>query len=331
MNNLLKLSENYEKEKHLNALIRTEDNIMEHLTFIFDSAWKTAPEKAPTEVLSFFLDSYYVMPERPDLASLFMWQAINRIYSELILKTGGNNADRQGDLAGIIHFIKEVDNGQFYSYIQPYYDTLPEKIYRFVADYMIDGILAEEIGAKKYIPLSYKTVNGNTVKKNLTGKFQDLIKIIKDSYAMAEKQYTDPRIENNEFVKRKANETNMDRSKLRLISMDLARKLKELIKTGSTNIQLQDAAKTSKGITFTEQEKFAFVLIAILYASRCNNLHGNVASRMNSTYANKETFITYTDIYLLEYMIAAIGLVINGQLDQQYLYTLKNNSNILLQ
>lgn len=331
MNNLLQLAENYDKNKHLKSLISTEDNIMKDLTQIFDPAWKITSEIAPVEVISFLVDSYYVMPERPDLASLFMWQAINRLYNEIQLKAVNSNFESQGDLKGIINFINEVDKGQFYGYMLPYYDMLPEKIYRFVANYMINGILAEEISAKKYIPQSYNTFNGRTVQKHLTIKFQKLIQIIKDSYASAAKQYMDPRIDNNKFIKSKLNETAEDRHNLRLISMNLATKLKELVATGSTNIQLQDTAKTNKLIIFTEKERFSCVLIGILYASRCNNLHGNVEARMNSTYADKETFITYTDIYLLEYIIAAIGLVINGQMDERYLVGVGNNSQLLLQ
>ena len=86
----------------------------------------------------------------------------------------------------------------------------------------------------------------------------------------------------------------------------------------------------NKTITFTEKERFGFMLIGVLYASRCNNLHGNVEARMNSEYADKETFMTYTDIYLLEYMITAIGLVMNGQMDEKYLVDLKNNCQLLI-
>ena len=132
MNNLLQLAENYDKNKHLKSLISTEDNIMKDLTQIFDPAWKITSEIAPVEVISFLVDSYYVMPERPDLASLFMWQAINRLYNEIQLKAVNSNFESQGDLKGIINFINEVDKGQFYGYMLPYYDMLPEKIYRFI-------------------------------------------------------------------------------------------------------------------------------------------------------------------------------------------------------
>lgn len=105
MNNLLQLAENYDKNKHLKSLISTEDNIMKDLTQIFDPAWKITSEIAPVEVISFLVDSYYVMPERPDLASLFMWQAINRLYNEIQLKAVNSNFESQGDLKGIINFI----------------------------------------------------------------------------------------------------------------------------------------------------------------------------------------------------------------------------------
>lgn len=37
----------------------------------------------------------------------------------------------------------------------------------------------------------------------------------------------------------------------------------------------------------------SFVLFGVLYASRCNNFHGNVAARMNSINVNKDTFKMY--------------------------------------
>ena len=51
-----------------------------------------------------------------------------------------------------------------------------------------------------------------------------------------------------------------------------------------------------------------------LDASRCNNSHGNVAARMNSINANKDTFKMYTDMFLTEYIILAIHLNSQGVL-----------------
>ena len=49
-----------------------------------------------------------------------------------------------------------------------------------------------------------------------------------------------------------------------------------------------DVQRTKKKYKFTDEERLSFVLFGILYASRCNNFHGNVAARMNSINANKD-------------------------------------------
>lgn len=81
---------------------------------------------------------------------------------------------------------------------------------------------------------------------------------------------------------------------------------------------------------FTDQDRIYFILFGILYASRCNNFHGNVAARMNSINADRETFKMYTDIFLVEYIILAIHMNCRGQLSDQVLERMKSNSEIML-
>ena len=73
-----------------------------------------------------------------------------------------------------------------------------------------------------------------------------------------------------------------------------------------------------------------FVLFGILYASRCNNFHGNVAARMNSINANKDTFKMYTDMFLTEYIILAIHLNSQGALPDMVLNKVKENANLMV-
>ena len=54
----------------------------------------------------------------------------------------------------------------------------------------------------------------------------------------------------------------------------LADRVERFIKENDYRIKLQ------------YEERLSFVLFGILYASRCNNFHGNVAARMNSINAN---------------------------------------------
>ena len=68
----------------------------------------------------------------------------------------------------------------------------------------------------------------------------------------------------------------------------------------------------------------------VLYASRCNNFHGNVAARMNSINANKDTFKMYTDMFLTEYIILAIHLNSQGALSDMVLNKVKENANLMV-
>ena len=66
------------------------------------------------------------------------------------------------------------------------------------------------------------------------------------------------------------------------------------------------------------------------YTSRCNNFHGNVAARMNSINANKDTFKMYTDMFLTEYIILAIHLNSQGALSDMVLNKVKENANLMV-
>lgn len=68
----------------------------------------------------------------------------------------------------------------------------------------------------------------------------------------------------------------------------------------------------------------------VIYASRCNNFHGNVAARMNSINANKDTFKMYTDMFLTEYIILAIHLNSQGALSDMVLNKVKENANLMV-
>ena len=74
----------------------------------------------------------------------------------------------------------------------------------------------------------------------------------------------------------------------------------------------------------------SFVLFGGLYASRCNNFHGNVAARMNSINANKDTFKMYTDMFLTEYIILAIHLNSQGVLSDAVLNKVKENVDLMI-
>ena len=76
--------------------------------------------------------------------------------------------------------------------------------------------------------------------------------------------------------------TNANKGKSRAITHSFGTKLKALMLGEEVEITFCDVQGTKKTYKFTEVERMSFVLFGILYASRCNNFHGNVAARMNS-------------------------------------------------
>ena len=91
-----------------------------------------------------------------------------------------------------------------------------------------------------------------------------------------------------------------------------------------------DAQGATQKYKFTDTERMTFVLFGILYASRCNNFHGNVAARMNSIRADKKTFRMYTDIFLLEYIVLVIHMNSQGNLSDTAIDKVKDNANLMI-
>lgn len=70
MNKILQLAREYRKQNHVELLPHTNNEILEKLFFLYDEKWEEKSQY-PYEILTYLFDSYYVLPERPDLASLF--------------------------------------------------------------------------------------------------------------------------------------------------------------------------------------------------------------------------------------------------------------------
>ena len=95
----MKLAKDYSKERHLDLLPRCNNNILDKLDYIYDENWENQGVPYPYEILTYLFDSYYVLPERPDLAALFCWQAINHSY--YVQQLSDNNVGFCQDTKGI--------------------------------------------------------------------------------------------------------------------------------------------------------------------------------------------------------------------------------------
>ena len=320
MDDVLRLAKNYSKQCHLNLLPCGDDNILENIHFLYDENWENQGASYPYEILTYLLDSYYVLPQRPDLAALFCWQAINHSYyvQQLCDNSVGFCLDTKG-----VEFVRGAIlanwNNKYKAILEPFLERLPDKTFHYVASYMLKGYAMEKNGiAEKYRASSYKS---------LKGKILLLSEILDNAYGKSYCQISNPTLIGNTVD---LGISDANKGKSRAITHSFGIKLRALMLGEEAEITFCDAQGTKKKYKFTEEERLSFVLFGILYASRCNNFHGNVAARMNSINANRDTFRMYTDMFLTEYIILAIHMNSQGELSDMALNEVGKNVNLML-
>lgn len=320
MDDILRLAKNYLKECHLNLLPCGDNNILENIHFLYDENWENQGTSYPYEILTYLFDSYYVLPQRPDLAALFCWQAINHSY--YVQQLSDNSVGFCLDTKGV-EFVRGAIlanwNNKYKAILEPFWERLPDKTFHYVASYMLKGYAMEknEI-AEKYRASSYKS---------LKGKISPLSEILDSAYGKSYCQISNPTLIGNTVD---LGISDANKGKSRAITHSFGIKLRALMLGEETEITFCDAQGTKKKYKFTDEERFSFVLFGILYASRCNNFHGNVAARMNSINANRDTFRMYTDMFLTEYIILAIHMNSQGELSDMALNEVGKNVNLML-
>lgn len=316
MDNVLKLAKKYSKNDHGELLPKIGLSIPEALTYLYDIKWETDKSKIPYEILTYLLDCYYCLPERPDLASLFAWQAINHSYNEFLLDDHTKKSLQ--DTAGIMQLKNKILNQyvKYKPFLHPYFSKLPIKIFHYVAAFMLKGYVLEKNGfERKFRASSYDSLNS---------KVPIIKELLENAYGKALYDISEPTVQNDKVF------INADAVKSRKITHSFALKLQELIVKRTTIVTFKDETLTQKTYVFSDDDELMFIIFGVLYASRCNNFHGNSASRLNSINADKETFKMYTDIFLIEYMLLAITLNISGKLSDAVLIQMKENEKLII-
>ena len=320
MDDILRLAKNYSKQCYLNLLPCGDNNILENLNFLYDENWENQGASYPYEVLTYLFDSYYVLPQRPDLAALFCWQAINHSY--YVQQLSDNSVGFCLDTRGV-EFVRGAIlsnwNNKYKAVLEPFLERLPDKTFHYVASYMLKGYAMEKNGiAEKYRASSYKS---------LKSKISLLSEILDNAYGKSYCQISNPTLIGNAVDLGIAN---ANKGKSRAITHSFGIKLRALMLGEEAEITFCDAQGTKKKYKFTDEERLSFVLFGILYASRCNNFHGNVAARMNSINANRDTFRMYTDMFLTEYIILAIHMNSQGELSDAAQGEVGKNTNLMM-
>lgn len=295
------LMQNYDKSKHIEN-IKVENFEFE---FLFSKNWKKE-EDIPYVLRTHLLDSYYCLPERPDMAFTFLWKCINNTYATYQRKTSneiitGDSKLLENMSNKIVGKLNEniTATETITSLIEKYIDKIPNKILRFISNYILKSyVIKQKITDERYVYSSYNTFKS---------KFPNIHDQIISAYGQEYLGICNPIISNGE-VDLRIN----DKDKSLKIIHSLSEKLKELIKTRQTFLNHNNQTYTLK--LNSEEEYIQFILFNILYAIRNNTVHGKIASRLNSDYVNPNSFQSSKYIYLLGYMFLSLMLYISDDI-----------------
>ena len=315
---LLELAKNYCRDSHLSVIPQLNAKLPGSLKKIYEPLWETDASSggiaAPYETLTYLIDCYYCLPERPDLATLFCWQAINHAYNELILSDATLN--NLSDSKGIKLLIDKLHTAwaAYSPYLSPFVQAIPDKAFRFVAAVMLRSYCAKQAGLdQKYIAKNYK---------GFLDTFPVLHDMLEHSVGPALiRVCTKPAEVVGNRVKINASEEDYLR-----IQRLFADKIMDLVKKQTTTYRRNGVTVSA---VFSDRDVITLVIQYLLYSSRNNNLHGNVASRLNSNKANEQSYTLYTRLFLLEYTLLGIMLHMQGFLTDEALDRLKENHQLI--
>lgn len=296
------LMKRYNKSKHIES-IKVKNFKFEYL---FSKNWKKE-EDIPYVLRTHLLDSYYCLPERPDMAFTFLWKCINNTYSTYQRKTSSEIITGDAKLLenmskGIVEKLSDniTATDTIKSLIEKYIDKVPDKILSFLSNYILKSyVIKQQIVDERYVYSSY-----NTFKK----KFKSIHDSIISTYGQEYLSICSSTICNGEV---NLNITDQDKS-IKIIR-SLSEKLKELIK--KREVILKHDGKEYQLKLNSNDEHIQFILFNILYAIRNNTVHGKIASRLNSDYTNSKSYNSSKYIYLLGYMFLSVMLYVSDELE----------------
>lgn len=300
----LNLIKNYNKIKHQEML---GSNKL-HINYMYTKKWDNE-KHIPYVLKTHLLDSYYCLPERPDMAFTFLWKCINNTYSTYQIRESTEVLKGDSKLLEFMseNIVKKLNNSISYDgvkyeikdLIKMYIENIPNKLLSFVSNYILKSyVIEKQLKDERYISSSY-----NTFRK----KFKNIHNIITLNYGENYLKLCNPCINNGEI-----NLNISDEKKGEEIIKSLTKKLKELIIRGETVLTHNGKNDTLK--LQNDTEYIQFILFNILYAIRNNTVHGKIASRLNSNYLNGKSFRSSKYTYLLGYMFLSIMLYISDEL-----------------
>jgi len=309
------LALSYNKSKHIQiATFQNNDELASwYKSFkkIRPSNW-IAKKDLPAIVLSSLVDSYYLLPERPDMAFPFLWSGINSIYNDLYISKLPASAKTVKDSDGI-----DAAAGLIVSVLD---DEIPLGIKKFGRDKItIRDLLKEYIAKAETRNLNYAAstyLKGYAISNhNATCAPHDCIRkiLISQSYKTALNKFKDlhDHICATAGTKYLANSTineNSDKTdcEIKPVNNDYSRKITHAIGEEIRTLTI------SANPTFFASDNvwILFIVHTFLYSSRNSAIHGNSTSRINSAHFDKDHVKSAIWTYKIGYCVLSILLYI---------------------
>ncbi|MCH5652215.1 hypothetical protein [Pseudomonas syringae] len=326
---LYKLVTNYTSEEHDKILPSPENETLrwfKNFRFLDPASWAATPQKIPYIAATTLIDSYSCLPRRPDMAFTYLWTAINNSYNDLFLKHN-SSSKRLGDtkaiekslelISGILTSkieskataLKECDSKTINDIVVEFAKRLPNKNLNFLGSYILKGMAIKKYNGNQnpppireiHISSSYQTfasrfpVVHNYLYWSFGGNYSKICSINE----LPDKASVDFGIsEENANTSREI--TRAMRKELQRILVDNPA-LDQFDKSGDSLPQ---------AVAFeSEIQRLEFLVFGLLYASRNNNVHGNVASRVNSIFSNADTIVAATWNFLFGYFYLSLLLL----------------------
>ena len=324
------LLKNYKHEIHEENIKGVNQNFMT-LNYIFSDLWNTE-KNIPYVAKTHLLDSYYCLPNRPDMAFTFLWKSINNSYNELWLQENPDTTGKLFDGTALTYMIDKIssssntiisDDLSIINLIDLYSSETPLKTTKFLANLLLKNYALE----KKY-PISL-TVKKTIATKHISSTYATFKSQFKEIYLPIVETYGEAylKIVNPTIIKGSVymNISKQDSRKSMQLIESLAIKIKELLTKKTVSFSNSDKTKNYEVKFKNNQEYINFMIRNFLYAIRNNTVHGKIASRLNSKTKNEDSYKSAEFIYLLGYVFFSLSLYELNYIKKEDLAVLYSN------
>lgn len=333
LTDLYKLVTNYTSKGHEKILPAPESEKLQwfkSFKFLNPASWTANPKKIPYIAATTLIDSYSCLPRRPDMAFTYLWTAINNSYNDLFL-IHNTSSKRLTDTKAIDKSLELISN-TLQSNIENKATTpeeyesktineitiefakrLPDKTLNFLASYILKGMAITRHNQNQnqnQNPTTIREIHISSSYQTFANRFQTIHNHLYWNFGQHYSKICS--------IKESSDKTSVDfgiSKENADTSREITRAMRKELQRILVNKPMLDQFDTNgnslpQAISFTSEiQRMEFLVFSLLYASRNNNIHGNVASRVNSIFSNADTITAATWNFLFGYFYLSLLLL----------------------